>query len=152
MKNLESLQLIDAIKEVASKGVPIMGICLGMQLLANQSEEGVLPGLGLIKGRVLRFGKNNDLKVPHMGWNQVYQKRSHPMWQNIADAERFYYVHSYYVEPQQTSIIAGSSNYPVSFTSVIAKDNIFAVQFHPEKSQHAGLAFLKNFVAWDGTI
>ena len=87
-----------------------------------------------------------------MGWNQVYQRSAHPMWQDIQDAERFYYVHSYYVQPEQKGMIAGESEYPTRFTSVIARDNIFAVQFHPEKSQHAGLQLLKNFVGWDGTL
>jgi glutamine amidotransferase len=94
---------------------------------------------------------NGDkLKVPHMGWNQVYQQQSHPMWKDIADGERFYYVHSYFVQPAEPSVVAGVTNYPKPFTGAIAKNNIFAVQFHPEKSQHAGLQLLANFVQWNG--
>ncbi len=158
MRELQLRGLTEAVIAAAASK-PFLGICIGLQLLFEHSEEGDANGLAILPGRVKKFSaaslhdaQGNKLKVPHMGWNQVYQKRAHPMWQGIADAERFYYVHSYYVEPQQTGIIAGSSNYPESFTSVIAKDNIFAVQFHPEKSQHAGLALLKNFVAWNGTI
>ena len=155
---LELRQLKQAVIQ-ASKQKPFLGICIGLQLLFEHSQEGDAQGLAILPGQVKKFpaarmhdAAGNKLKVPHMGWNQVYQTRQHPMWQDIEDGERFYYVHSYYVDPQQTSIIAGVSEYPDKFTSVIACENIFAVQFHPEKSQHAGLQLLKNFVAWDGTI
>ena len=158
MRELELRQLKQAVIQ-ASKQKPFLGICIGLQLLFEHSQEGDAQGLAILPGQVKKFpaarmhdAAGNKLKVPHMGWNQVYQTRHHPMWQDIEDGERFYYVHSYYVEPQQTSIIAGVSEYPDKFTSVIACENIFAVQFHPEKSQHAGLQLLKNFVAWDGTI
>jgi glutamine amidotransferase len=94
--------------------------------------------------------KGNKLKVPHMGWNQLYQKQAHPIWKDIPDGERFYYVHSYYVKPDDATLVAGVTEYPVQFAGAIAYKNIFAVQFHPEKSQHAGLQLLSNFVRWDG--
>jgi imidazole glycerol-phosphate synthase subunit HisH len=126
-------------------------------LLFERSEEGDAPGLAILPGQVLKFSKadmhdneGRKLKVPHMGWNQVYQAGQHPMWANIPDGERFYYVHSYYVLPQNLDSIIGYSEYPSRFTSVVASDNIFAVQFHPEKSQHVGLQLLSNFVQWNG--
>jgi glutamine amidotransferase len=140
----------------AAKNKPFLGICIGLQLLFDHSDEGDIAGLGLFAGKVKRFAlglkdaQGNKLKVPHMGWNQVRQENSHPLWDNIAQDARFYYVHSYYVAPQDASIIAGSSEYPTRFTSAVARNNIFAVQFHPEKSQHAGLQLLKNFIHWDG--
>ncbi len=158
MRELELRQLKQAVIQ-ASTHKPFLGICIGLQLLFEHSQEGDAQGLNILPGQVKKFPAalmkdtlGRKLKVPHMGWNQVYQTCQHPMWQNISDGERFYYVHSYYVEPQQESIIAGVSEYPDKFTSVIASENIFAVQFHPEKSQHAGLQLLKNFVAWDGTV
>jgi imidazole glycerol-phosphate synthase subunit HisH len=136
---------------------PFLGICIGLQLLFERSEEGGAAGLGILPGQVVKFAKaemhddaGRKLKVPHMGWNQVYQTAQHPMWANIADGERFYYVHSYYVLPQDQASGIGYSEYPSRFTSVVASDNIFAVQFHPEKSQHAGLQLLSNFVQWNG--
>jgi glutamine amidotransferase len=158
MRELASRGLTQAVID-ASASKPFLGICIGLQLLFEHSEEGDANGLAILPGRVKRFSSadmhdeaGNKLKVPHMGWNQVYQRSAHPMWQDIQDAERFYYVHSYYVQPEQKGMIAGESEYPTRFTSVIARDNIFAVQFHPEKSQHAGLQLLKNFVGWDGTL
>ena len=145
---------------VASKSKPFLGICIGLQMLFEHSEEGDAAGLGLFKGEVKRFaaeamvGANGEkLKVPHMGWNQVYQSQdalghTHPLWNGIEDGARFYYVHSYYVQPADASVIAGYSHYPDKFTCAIAKDNLFAVQFHPEKSAQAGLQLLSNFVNW----
>ncbi len=139
----------------AAENKPFLGICIGMQMLFEHSEEGDATGLGLLKGNVKRFAaadmKDSNgakLKVPHMGWNQVYQTKSHALWQDIADGERFYYVHSYYVQPADESLTSGFSEYPNRFTSAIAKNNLFAVQFHPEKSANAGLQMLSNFVNW----
>lgn len=141
----------------AAAGKPFLGICIGLQLLFEHSEEGNAAGLGILPGRVKRFTSDmrdtagQKLKVPHMGWNQVYRQDSaHPLWAGIEDGERFYYVHSYYVEPAESQLIAGTSEYPARFTSVVARDNIFAVQFHPEKSHRAGLQLLSNFVQWNG--
>lgn len=160
MRELNSKGLREAILKAAAEK-PFLGICIGLQLLFEHSEEGDSKGLGLFKGEVKRFARNlhdeqgNKLKVPHMGWNQVYQNHArpghrHPMWQGIENGARFYYVHSYYVDPEEKNLVAGYSVYPSRFTSCIARDNIFAVQFHPEKSQHAGLQLLSNFVQWDG--
>jgi len=160
MRELESRGLREAI--VTSAGSkPFLGVCIGLQLLFEHSEEGDAAGLGILKGKVRRFARElhdeqgQKLKVPHMGWNQVYRDDAevghvHPMWRNIPDGERFYYVHSYYIDPEDKSLAAGYSDYPMRFTSCIAQDNIFAVQFHPEKSQHAGLQLLSNFVQWNG--
>jgi glutamine amidotransferase len=156
MRELESRGLHEAIVEVAANK-PFLGICIGLQLLFEHSEEGNANGLGILAGNVKRFPAEDmhdehgdKLKVPHMGWNQVYQKQAHPMWKDIPDGERFYYVHSYFVQPADSSLVAGVTNYPKPFTGAIAKNNIFAVQFHPEKSQHAGLQLLANFVQWNG--
>jgi imidazole glycerol-phosphate synthase subunit HisH len=142
----------------AARSKPFLGLCIGLQMLFEASEEGDTPGLGILTGKVVRFpavlpdAAGNKLKVPHMGWNQVYQTAPHPMWQGIADGGRFYFVHSYFVNTSDPALIAGTSNYPSSFTCAIARNNIFAVQFHPEKSQSAGLRLLSNFVSWNGTI
>jgi imidazole glycerol-phosphate synthase subunit HisH len=156
MRELNQRGLHEAVVEAAHEK-PFLGICIGLQLLFDHSEEGDAQGLGILPGQVKRFEAENmvgasgeKLKVPHMGWNQVFQHKAHALWENIPDGERFYYVHSYYVVPKDKTIIAGITNYPEPFTGVIAKDNMFAVQFHPEKSQHAGLALLANFVKWDG--
>jgi glutamine amidotransferase len=141
----------------AARSKPFLGLCIGLQMLFESSEEGDTPGLGILTGKVVRFPAvlpdmaGNKLKVPHMGWNQVYQTAPHPMWQGIADGSRFYFVHSYFVNTADPALIAGTSNYPSSFTCAIARNNIFAVQFHPEKSQSAGLQLLSNFVSWNGT-
>lgn len=154
MRELESRGLRDVVSE-AMHTKPFLGICIGLQLLFERSEEGNAAGLGLLKGQVVRFAAENmhdaagyKLKVPHMGWNQVRQVGSHALWQGIAQGERFYYVHSYYVVPQNQQIIAGYSEYPNPFVCAIAQDNLFAVQFHPEKSAQAGLQLLSNFVNW----
>jgi glutamine amidotransferase len=142
----------------ATRTRPFLGLCIGLQMLFEHSEEGDVAGLGVLPGRVVRFPaarmvgeRGEKLKVPHMGWNQVYQAVSHPMWQGIPDAARFYFVHSYYVETPQAQLVAGTARYPFAFTCAVARNNIFAVQFHPEKSQSAGLRLLANFVTWDGT-
>ena len=127
-------------------------------MLFEHSEEGDIEGLGILPGRVVRFpaarmqdGAGHKLKVPHMGWNNVYQKQSHPMWDGIDDGSQFYFVHSFYVEPSDPAISAGETHYPFAFTCAAARNNIFAVQFHPEKSQSAGLRLLSNFVRWSGS-
>ncbi|MEX0959702.1 MAG: imidazole glycerol phosphate synthase subunit HisH [Burkholderiales bacterium] len=137
---------------------PFLGLCIGLQMLFDSSEEGDVRGLGLLPGKVVRFpasrmvsDRGEKLKVPHMGWNRVFQAQAHPMWKGIPDGSRFYFVHSYYVECSDPTLIAGVAHYPFAFTCAVARNNIFAVQFHPEKSQMAGLQLLSNFVSWDGT-
>lgn len=158
MNELQRLQL-DAVVRECVKTKPFLGICMGLQVLLERSEENNgWPGLGLLQGDVRRFADHMTdasgarLKVPHMGWNQVRQTRTHPLWEGIADQSRFYFIHSYYVQPSDQTLIAGLTAYPTEFTSVIAHDNVFAVQFHPEKSERHGLALLRNFLHWDGSI
>jgi glutamine amidotransferase len=136
---------------------PVLAICVGMQALMMRSEEnGGVDCLGLIDGDVrffgagLRDGDGRRLKVPHMGWNEVRQQREHRLWHNIEDATRFYFVHSYYVHAEDRALVAGSVDYGVSADAALARDNLFAVQFHPEKSASAGLQLLQNFIEWDG--
>ena len=152
MRELEARQLHDAII-YAANNKPFLGICIGMQLLFNHSEEGDTLGLGLFEGNVKRFAgnqklKGEKLKVPHMGWNQVFQTKKHDLWTDIEQDTRFYHVHSYYAEPLDQNITAGQTEYGQRFCSVIAKDNVFATQFHVEKSAQAGLQLLRNFVNW----
>ena len=156
VRELDARGLREAVIAAAASK-PFLGICIGLQLMFEHSEEGNAAGLGIFPGDVVRFAtpemhdaQGNKLKVPHMGWNQVYQSQAHPLWAGIEDGSRFYYVHSYYVVPEDPAMVAGFSEYPTRFTSVVSRDNIFAVQFHPEKSQHAGLQLLSNFVQWDG--
>ena len=157
MQALTHSGLADVIKQVAQDR-PFLGICLGMQALLSHSEEnGGIDCLGLIAGNVVRFAdtlvdaEGQSLKVPHMGWNQVEQQ-NHPLWANIPQNSRFYFVHSYYAQSTESSVIAGLSHYPSAFVSALAKNNLFAVQFHPEKSQAAGLQLLHNFLHWNGKI
>lgn len=155
---LEQNRLHEALLEsIHSK--PFLGICLGLQALYESSEEGGgTEGLGVIPGAVRRFPAEKmenaetgvRLKVPHMGWSRVDQKKSHPLWQGIDDGSRFYFVHSYFADTAESDWITGTTEYGVRFTSAAGRENIFAVQFHPEKSQHAGLKLLENFVNWDG--
>lgn len=159
MKHLEDSGLLEALLE-ASKNKPLLGVCVGEQMLFDQSaevrpHEDWTPCLGLIPGEVLRFtlaekkqADGSAFKVPHMGWNQVRQDQSHPIWRGIPDLTSFYFVHSYYVKPQRKDDIAGSTEYGEWFTSAVARDNIFATQFHPEKSAEYGLKLYQNFVSW----
>lgn len=159
MAELKRLGLDDVIHEVA-KTKPFLGVCVGMQALMDHSEENDgTRCLGIFSGTVKSFGKNlidpvtnERLKVPHMGWNQVDQVMKHPLWKDIAQDTRFYFVHSFYVEPSTPDPIAGSTVYGHPFTSALAQDNVFAVQFHPEKSHHAGLMLYRNFVHWNGEV
>ena len=137
---------------------PFLGVCLGLQMLFESSEEGPTPCLGILPGRVRRFREEElalpggeRLKVPHMGWSPVRQAGAHPLWAGIEDGARFYFAHSYYPVPDDPALTVGTASYPAPFTCAIARANIFAVQFHPEKSQRAGLRLLANFVSWDGT-
>ena len=142
---LEETGLGDAFREAAQSGKPCLGICLGLQLLFSESDEGGLyKGLDIIPGRVIRF--TDQLKVPHMGWNQLdIRKQGEPIFDGIPDGSYMYFVHSYYVKPEDPDAIATTTDYGISFTSMIAKDNLFATQFHPEKSQNIGLQLLRNF-------
>jgi glutamine amidotransferase len=154
MRELESRGLRQAVIDAAASK-PFLGICIGLQLLFEHSEEGDAAGLGILPGKVVRFTASDmhdatgaKLKVPHMGWNEVYHSQAHPLWNKIEDGARFYYVHSYFVVPDEPAIEAGYTEYPKRFTCAVAKDNIFAVQFHPEKSHRDGLQLLSNFVQW----
>jgi glutamine amidotransferase len=131
----------------ATRNKPFLGLCIGLQMLFERGEEGDSPGLGLLPGCVPRLNVPG-LEIPHMGWNEVMQVRPHPLWSGIPDRTRFYFVHSYYAAPRDAALTAATCMYGVPFTCAIARDNIFAVQFHPEKSQSAGLRLLSNFVRW----
>jgi len=158
MRELHDSSLKDAVLEAAASK-PLMGVCVGMQMLLEHSEEQDTPGLGLIPGRVLRFRLEGQrqpdgsrYKVPQMGWNRVHQQQhdgqAHPLWRGVPDEAYFYFVHSYHVQPADPRHTAGRTEYGASFTSAIARDNIFATQFHPEKSAEHGLALYRNFLAW----
>ena len=153
-KALDERQLRNPVLSVLSSK-PVLGICVGMQALFNRSEEdGGCEGLGLFDGEARRFCRSVDrkpqLKVPHMGWNNVRQSSDHPVWRGIPQDSRFYFVHSYYALATESSSVAATSDYGGEFVSAIARANIFAVQFHPEKSHEQGLKLLENFVCWDG--
>jgi len=154
MAALHDLGLIPLLAELSATK-PFLGICLGMQALLETSEENDgITCLGLLPGQVVKFsddlmdGSGQTLKIPHMGWNRVHQTGVHPLWEGIPQDSRFYFVHSYYAQPQNSAYIAATSDYPEPFTVALAKDNLFAVQFHPEKSQAVGLTLLANFLQW----
>ncbi len=153
MRELDARGLRAAVLQ-AAKDKPFLGICIGQQMLFTHSDEGNVPGLGIFPGEVKRFPEDKmlgadglRLKVPHMGWNEVQQK-AHAMWAGIADGARFYFVHSYCVQPADPALTTGICDYGIPFTCAVGRDNIFAVQFHPEKSARDGLQLLKNFVEW----
>ncbi|HVL76924.1 MAG TPA: imidazole glycerol phosphate synthase subunit HisH [Noviherbaspirillum sp.] len=155
MRSLRESGLLDAVVE-ASRTKPLLGVCVGEQMLFERSEEGDTPGLGLLPGRVVRFRLDgltqvdgSRFKVPQMGWNRVYQTMSHALWHGIPDESYFYFVHSYYAVPDDSRHTAGETDYGARFACAVAKDNIFATQFHPEKSAAAGLQLYKNFVSWN---
>ncbi len=156
MHEIKRLGIDEVVNEVI-QNKPFLGVCVGMQALMSESEEnGGTACLDILPGKVRFFGddlKNDNgdsLKVPHMGWNQVHQVSEHPLWQGIEQDERFYFVHSYYVEPAQQSDIAATTTHGVEFAAALHRDNVFATQFHPEKSQHAGLQLYRNFLSWNG--
>ncbi|WP_426103696.1 imidazole glycerol phosphate synthase subunit HisH [Massilia sp. TSP1-1-2] len=155
MATLRAAGLEPALRRAAATR-PLMGVCVGEQMLFDISDEGDEPGLGLMPGKVVRFQLDGKLqadgsrfKVPQMGWNRVKQVRSHPMWEGVADDAYFYFVHSYYVQPADAALVAGETDYGQPFCCAVARDNIFATQFHPEKSAAAGLQMYKNFVHWN---
>ncbi len=154
MSCLRESGLQDALLE-AARNKPLFGVCVGEQMLFDVSEEGDTPGLGLLPGKVVRFALDGQLqadgsryKVPQMGWNRVQQSQSHALWQDIADEAYFYFVHSYYAQPANAQHAVGMTDYGSLFACAVARDNIFATQFHPEKSATAGLQLYKNFVHW----
>jgi glutamine amidotransferase len=153
MRALNESGLGEAVAESA-RTKPFLGLCIGQQMLFESSAEGDTPGLGLLPGRVVGFQLTPEkraagMKVPHMGWNEVRQVQPHALWRGIGDASRFYFVHSYYCVPGEVRLAAGETRYEGAFTSAIARDNIFATQFHPEKSAVAGLTLLSNFATWN---
>lgn len=155
MAHLEESGLIASVRRAAAEK-PFLGICVGAQLMFEQSAEGPTASLGIFKGEVVRFpaeqmldAQGQKLKVPHMGWNEMFITREHPLWAGIADGERFYFVHSYHFKPAEDITVVESA-YPYRFAAAVARDNIFAIQCHPEKSSAAGLKLLQNFVHWNG--
>lgn len=152
MEALNHTGMIHALKEAAIEK-PFLGICMGLQVLMDSSDENNgVDCLGILEGSVqkLNLSAYPELKIPHMGWNQITHNNEHPLWHNIKQDERFYFVHSYFVVPKDKNIITGSTTHGQKFTSAIAKDNLFAIQAHPEKSADAGLQLLKNFTNWNG--
>ncbi len=153
MREMDGRGLRQAVLD-AARNKPFLGICIGLQMLFEHSAEGDVPGLGVLPGDVVRFASDlkdaqgNKLKVPHMGWNQVHHA-DHALWSGIAQDARFYFVHSYYVRPRDAAIAQATSDYPQPFVCAVARDNLFAVQFHPEKSAAAGLQLLRNFINWN---
>jgi glutamine amidotransferase len=155
MRELRDSGLQEAVLHAAAQK-PLMGVCVGMQMLLSSSEEGPTDGLGLIDGEVRKFRLEGRLqpdgsrfKVPQMGWNQVFQVHAHPIWAGVPDAAYFYFVHSFYAHPSDPRHSAGETDYGARFTCALARDNIFATQFHPEKSAEHGLALYRNFLHWN---
>jgi len=148
MEGIRKRGLEGTVREFISSGKPYLGICMGYQILFGESEEGGdHKGLGILKGRVKRFKPKKGLKVPHMGWNRVsFKKKECPLFKGIADDSYFYFVHSYYADPNEKNVVAGATGYGTEFASMVWRDNLYAVQFHPEKSQEIGLKMLKNFI------
>lgn len=159
MAEIRRLQFDKLVPEIVASGKPVLAICVGMQALLESSEENNgVDGIGLFNGQVRFFGDDlrdaeaQRLKVPHMGWNQVQQTLEHPLWQGIDNDSRFYFVHSYYVAASDPQTVAAQARYGIPLAAALSRDNLFATQFHPEKSHTAGLQLLQNFVRWDGTV
>ena len=155
MREMEARGLRSAVLG-AARTRPFLGICIGLQMLFERSDEGGVAGLALLPGTVRRFPlegmvdlQGRKLKVPHMGWNRVRQVKAHVLWSGIEDGSRFYFVHSYFPQAGEAALVQGTTDYGIPFTCAVARDNIFAVQFHPEKSQAAGLQLLSNFLNWN---
>ncbi len=153
MSDLESLGLDQVLVEAFKSGKPILGICLGTQIIFERSEEDDATCLGFLKGVVRRFPEplmqgDERLKIPHMGWNQVVWTRKHPVFQGLEPRASYYFVHSYYPDPEDPGIVVGETEYGITFASAVSRDNLVAVQFHPEKSGRPGLQILKNFCQW----
>ncbi|NLC24093.1 MAG: imidazole glycerol phosphate synthase subunit HisH [Oxalobacter sp.] len=155
MRSLRESGLQEAMIE-AARSKPIFGVCIGEQMMFDWSEEGNTPGLGLLPGKVIRFRLEDQLqpdgtryKVPQMGWNRVQQTTSHPLWKDIPDNSHFYFVHSFYAIPENTAHITGQTEYGLTFCCAVTHENLFATQFHPEKSAEAGLQLYKNFINWN---
>jgi glutamine amidotransferase len=155
MRELRESGLLASVLEAAASK-PLFGVCVGMQMVLDRSEEGPTDGLGLIPGEVVRFQLEGQLqpdgsryKVPQMGWNRVFQVQPHPMWANVDEGSYFYFVHSFYAHPSDPRHSVGESDYGVRFTAAVARDNIFATQFHPEKSADQGLTLYRNFLHWN---
>mgnify|MGYP000056634684 CR=1 FL=1 len=148
MNNLDHFNLVDTIKKVAEKDTPFLGICLGLQLMFESSDEGPgVKGLGLLPGKILRIPKSGDLKIPHMGWNNIKVKEDSRLFKGLPENPYVYFVHSYYLQADDEDIVAATTEYGVKIHAAVEKDNIFACQFHPEKSSTVGLQILKNFVS-----
>jgi glutamine amidotransferase len=152
MRALRERGFDQLVRERVEEGTPLLGVCVGMQLLFEESDEfGATPGLGLLRGRVRRFSDElvvppgDQLVVPHVGWNRIQQRQSHALFADVTNGSFFYFVHSYYCEPADKSVVTGETEYGLKYASVVAKDNLCGVQFHPEKSQDAGLRLLRNF-------
>ena len=150
MRALSERGFDQLVRERVEEGTPLLGVCVGMQILFEESDEfGATPGLGLLRGRVRRFSDDprfgDELVVPHVGWNRIDQTRQNPLFNGVTNRSFFYFVHSYYCEPEHQSVVTGETEYGLKYASVVAKDNICGVQFHPEKSQDAGLRLLRNF-------
>jgi len=159
MAEIKRLHFDRVVRDEIASGKPVLAICVGMQALMDRSEEnGGVDCLGILPGQVRFFGdslKDADgtkLKVPHMGWNQVHQTISHPLWSGIEQDSRFYFVHSFYIHCEQSELVAATTQYGVELHAALARDNLFAAQFHPEKSSDAGLQLYRNFIAWDGSV
>ena len=158
MQHLQDLDLNEVVLQAASEK-PFLGICMGMQVLMAHSEENQgIDCMNLYAGEVRAFADEKlksqmqTLKIPHMGWSMVSHKQAHPLWQDIQENSRFYFVHSYYVAPEDETLVAGTTDYGIEFVSAIAQKNVFAAQFHPEKSAQDGLQLLKNFCRWNGQV
>lgn len=150
METIVTKGLDQVLREVVDRGTPFFGICLGTQVIMDSSDEDKARCLGLVPGTVRRFGTMPGYKIPHMGWNNVQTTRKHPVMEGVMPGEMFYFVHSYYPDPSSPGDIVGRTSYGIDFASVISRGNIFATQFHPEKSGVSGLKLLKNFSVWDG--